>query len=137
MKWKVEAKNRKNYSIVTYEYGWNHYENGQFYEEELTDEALMESTRLIFDAMSRTRLKPRVPHWDYWGRQMGKFRVNHEDAQELARNLKEIFDKPTSTYKDRDETGRMKERPDEPKEWDEYLNKSLYIHDNVPNITGL
>jgi hypothetical protein len=129
MEWKVKVKDRKNYSIVTYEYGFGHYENGQFYEEELTDEALSESGRLIFDAMTRAPLHKGQAQWRVWGRQCGKFFVCLGDGQRLAQQLNEILNNPANTYRDRDETGRFRERPDPPKEWDEYLHNSLRMRE--------
>jgi hypothetical protein len=129
----VKVKNGKKRSRVEYEYGFGRYDNGQFYEEELTDEALIATGKAVYDVMVRapheTRRTKRLISWTTWGRCMGIFYVPREDGEVLAQQLREIFAMPSSTVRDRDEDGRRLGRSPYPKEWEDYTHKCVRLMD--------
>jgi hypothetical protein len=128
---KVIVKNGKKRSRVEYENTGGRYENGQFYEEELTDKALIATGKAVYDVFLRapheTRRTKRLISWNWWGRCMGRFWVPIEEGEGLANQLKEIIAQPDSTYRDRRDNGKFVDRPDYPQEWNDYVNRCMRL----------
>ena len=132
---KVTVKNGPKRSRVMYDNRGGHYENGQFYEWDLTDEGLIATGKAVYDVFSRapheTRRTKRLIAWSTWGRCIGIFWVPREDGEVLAQQFREIFAMPEATKRDRDENGRFPQpHIDEyPKEWKDYMHKCSRLMD--------